>query len=432
MNRYDQLIDLITMARPQFIVEVGTHRGARAMAMCQAALAHRNDVRYLGFDLFEDATPETDAAEMNGKGPAIVDAAEKKLNLLKKHNPGFTFELVKGNTRQTLHGKNIIADFVFIDGGHSIETIRGDFEALKNSRYIVFDDYYMGGVDTTKFGSNAVLADVPHQVLPVEDTVGDTPHQDGHSDMNRRQRRKAIKDVEAKFEAVRQLSAKYDDSWGRIQTWELWEGRPDHKPADVIMAFGILEHQRNVDDALTAIKSLARVAVMFGIKLDAIRDFETWKRIVEKHFTILDAKQEGPIASIIASPMMKAVPGAKIVAAGTVEGWWDNIVKNSATIKKRVQTAPAHDVRAIIACYGPSLTDHIPRLVEEALEGPSNIISVSGAHDFLIGRGITPHYHVECDPRPHKADNINKPSHRGRIPARLDGASGAGREATGL
>ena len=220
-----------------------------------------------------------------------------------------------------------------------------------------------------------------------------------------------MKDIEAKFEEVRRFSEKYDDSWGRIRTYEIWEGRPDHKPADIIMAFGILEHQRNVDDALTAIKSLARVAVMFGIQLDAMRNFETWTRIIGKHFTIMDSKQEGSIASIIGSPIMKAVPGAKIVAAGTAEGWWDSIVKNSATIKKRVAQAPAHDVRAIIACYGPSLTDNLPRLVEEALEGPSNIISVSGAHDFLIDHGITPHYHVECDPRPHKADNINRPSH---------------------
>ena len=173
MNRYDQLVDLIGMARPQFIVEVGTHRGTRAMVMCQVALAHRNDVRYLGFDLFESATPQTNAAEMNGKGSAERQTAAQKLQILKDNNPGFTFELVQGNTRDTLHGKNIMADFVFIDGGHSIETIRGDYEALKHSRYIVFDDYYMGGVDTSKFGCNAVLADVPHQVLPVEDVFGD-------------------------------------------------------------------------------------------------------------------------------------------------------------------------------------------------------------------------------------------------------------------
>jgi hypothetical protein len=42
----------------------------------------------------------------------------------------------------------------------------------------------------------------------------------------------------------------------------------------------------------------------------------------------------------------------------------------------------------------------------EARATDADVISVSGSHDFLIERGIVPRYHVECDPRPHKADNI--------------------------
>lgn len=34
------------------------------------------------------------------------------------------------------------------------------------------------------------------------------------------------------------------------------------------------------------------------------------------------------------------------------------------------------------------------------------ICTVSGAHDFLIKRGVVPDYHVECDPRPHKAEML--------------------------
>lgn len=228
--------------------------------------------------------------------------------------------------------------------------------------------------------------------------------------MNRAQRRKITRELADEFEKIRMSSAKYDDRWARIKTFELWEGRTDHKPADVLVVLGTLEHQTNVDDALLVIKNLCRVVAIFTIQLDAIRDAEAWKRIIGKHFKVISLQQEGSKIVVVASPTTQ-VPYAKIVAAGTEEGWWDNIVRNSATIKKRVAQASAHDVRAIIACYGPSLTANIPRLVEEALEGPSNIISVSGAHDFLIGQGIIPHYHVECDPRPHKADNINKPSH---------------------
>ena len=56
-----------------------------------------------------------------------------------------------------------------------------------------------------------------------------------------------------------------------------------------------------------------------------------------------------------------------------------------------------------LACYGPSLL-----ATWEALRNKA-IISVSGAHDFLIERGLVPTYHVECDPRPHKAAFLRNP-----------------------
>lgn len=56
-----------------------------------------------------------------------------------------------------------------------------------------------------------------------------------------------------------------------------------------------------------------------------------------------------------------------------------------------------------LACYGPSLLD-----TWERMRGQS-VVSVSGAHDFLVERGIIPIYHVECDSRPHKAAFLQKP-----------------------
>jgi hypothetical protein len=49
-----------------------------------------------------------------------------------------------------------------------------------------------------------------------------------------------------------------------------------------------------------------------------------------------------------------------------------------------------------LACYGPSLIDTWTHVAHP-------LMTVSGAHDFLISGGITPDYHVECDPREHKA-----------------------------
>ena len=58
--------------------------------------------------------------------------------------------------------------------------------------------------------------------------------------------------------------------------------------------------------------------------------------------------------------------------------------------------------RASIACFGPSLAD-----TWQKLRRP--IITVSGAHDYLVERGIVPDYHVDCDPRPHKPEMLRKP-----------------------
>ncbi len=59
--------------------------------------------------------------------------------------------------------------------------------------------------------------------------------------------------------------------------------------------------------------------------------------------------------------------------------------------------------RVSVACYGPSLKETWARIRRP-------IISVSGAHDFLIERGVVPDWHVDMDPRPNKA-SMNTPHH---------------------
>ena len=52
-------------------------------------------------------------------------------------------------------------DFFFIDGGHSVETIKNDFEnciKMSNKKsIIVLDDFYhKNSIDLSKFGSNII------------------------------------------------------------------------------------------------------------------------------------------------------------------------------------------------------------------------------------------------------------------------------------
>lgn len=61
-----------------------------------------------------------------------------------------------------------------------------------------------------------------------------------------------------------------------------------------------------------------------------------------------------------------------------------------------------NDRKLTIVCYGPSLKD-----TWQEIEHP--IMTVSGAHDFLVSKGVIPDFHVDCDPREHKIKMLNNP-----------------------
>lgn len=81
-----------------------------------------------------------------------------------------------------------------------------------------------------------------------------------------------------------------------------------------------------------------------------------------------------------------------------------NIAENTARITERVKPGKDHNKKIAVVCYGPSLED-----TWEELRNFKYIITCSGAHKFLLDRGIIPTYHAEVDPRPHKAELIGTP-----------------------
>lgn len=170
-TRYDQLLELIDQHKPKSIVEIGVWNGANAIRMIKRALRHNTKVVYTGYDLFEEATPQTDEQEFNVKGHNNVRAVAAFI----KAETGIVPNLIKGNTRSTLPVTT--ADFVFVDGGHSIETIRSDYERVRSSKAVVLDDYYTsdgsGCPDTAKFGCNTLVSTltVPFDILPHKDPV---------------------------------------------------------------------------------------------------------------------------------------------------------------------------------------------------------------------------------------------------------------------
>ncbi len=172
MTRYDQLLTAIDLFKPTTIVEIGTWNGYNAVRMIKQAQKHRKNVKYIGFDLFEEASDETDSEELNLKKHFTV---EDVWAYIEKECPGTKFNLIKGNTNDTL--TSLSADFVFIDGGHSIETIEHDYNAVKGSSCVIFDDYYVpdsAGAcpDINIYGCNLLVGSiVGARVLPIGSEV---------------------------------------------------------------------------------------------------------------------------------------------------------------------------------------------------------------------------------------------------------------------
>lgn len=68
-----------------------------------------------------------------------------------------------------------------------------------------------------------------------------------------------------------------------------------------------------------------------------------------------------------------------------------------------IQLHPLRDERIAIVGYGPSLRD-----TWQDIKTPC--MTVSGAHDFLCGKGVIPTYHAECDGRDHKVKHLERPN----------------------
>lgn len=80
------------------------------------------------------------------------------------------------------------------------------------------------------------------------------------------------------------------------------------------------------------------------------------------------------------------------------------VVEACARVPGRLQASQDHDGHIAVVAYGPSLED-----TWEQIAGFSSILTCSGAHDFLIKRGIVPTWHCAVDPLPNSATLIGTP-----------------------
>jgi len=146
-NRYSQIVDLIRHYKPKSIIETGTWNGGRAIEMALTVFEYTDTLNYVGYDLFEDATVETDHEEFNGKAHNKMSAVQKRLEGFAEHvkenqNKTFTFKLIKGNTRKTLTDQKNNFDMALVGGGNSLQTVQHDFDCIQQTDLIVLDHYF--------------------------------------------------------------------------------------------------------------------------------------------------------------------------------------------------------------------------------------------------------------------------------------------------
>jgi predicted O-methyltransferase YrrM len=160
-KRYSILLFLILINRPKSILEIGVYNGVRAREMIEAAKVFNLNINYYGFDLFEIMNKNILTEELSK-----MPLSEKQIdNFLSKIA---NIQLFKGYSQITLKSFKEKVDFVFIDGGHKIETIENDWrncqKLLKKNSVVIFDDYFFNNKNLVEeFGCNKVVKQISNK-----------------------------------------------------------------------------------------------------------------------------------------------------------------------------------------------------------------------------------------------------------------------------
>jgi len=168
--KYQNLIDVLRGIAPRVEVvrymEIGTYDGVHAREIIDNVTKEmRRPVEYYGFDLFEDMTRHHFKTEIGKRRrPPSMEVVRRLLE-----GTEAMINLYKGDTKNTLHEfvkwadeLGVKMDFVFIDGGHSFETVDNDWKYVQRLMHgttkVVFDDYFSSDVSRDlRGGCNRVI-----------------------------------------------------------------------------------------------------------------------------------------------------------------------------------------------------------------------------------------------------------------------------------
>ena len=159
----DNFLSLVEEYKPKNVLEIGVFCGVTSRNICELLKTNfGSDFRYYGLDLFGSTkTSSVDEIEPKFLENQKFSNPLKTIyyNFIKKENLNSkisvqnflnefsqNIELIEGDTRVTLEKVPLSEiDFVFLDGGHSYDTVLSDLQKLydnmKNNSKIVCDDF---------------------------------------------------------------------------------------------------------------------------------------------------------------------------------------------------------------------------------------------------------------------------------------------------
>jgi len=170
-KHYKGLFEAIKEIIPATIMEIGTSSGQTAIGMIRTAgqFFKEDQIFYYGVDLFESGKPSQWELEFTG-GYIPPKRAEVETRLRDETEADIT--LVAFNSK-LLHDipaeERLKMDLIFIDGGHSLETVASDWEFAKTSMHektvVVLDDYFP---ELPFIGAKNVVDNIDRSVFDVK------------------------------------------------------------------------------------------------------------------------------------------------------------------------------------------------------------------------------------------------------------------------
>ena len=183
INSANILLDQIEIYKPKNFIEVGVFQGVTSRNICEKLYEiNKENFLFHGIDIFEDTNINIDNKEMTIKHNKISNPFKHLIfNIILKKNL-FSIDsiysflkkfknnvlLYKGFSETQLPKIDMSKiDMVFLDGGHSYETVRSDLslilKGIKKNKIIICDDY-----DQVDYGVKKAVDELLNQVTEIK------------------------------------------------------------------------------------------------------------------------------------------------------------------------------------------------------------------------------------------------------------------------